>query len=128
MILLDTCTLLWLSSEPKRLSATACRLLETYADRLFLSSISAFEIALKARKKRLTLPLPPREWIDAVLQYHGISEVPVDCEIATRAVALPLLHDDPCDRFIIATALVHSLNLLTPDTLIRQYRDVAVRW
>ena len=40
----------------------------------------------------------------------GISEVPVDGEIAARAGLLPLLHGDPADRLIVATALAgHQL-------------------
>lgn len=58
MILLDTCVLLWLVMEPERLSARAKALISTHRERLAVSAISAFEIAVKARKHKLVLKLP----------------------------------------------------------------------
>jgi PIN domain nuclease of toxin-antitoxin system len=127
-LLLDTCTLLWLVAERGRLSARAKRLIAEHAGSLFLSAISAFEIALKHRKGRLTLPLTPANWIASVLEFHGVVEIPVDCDIAARSVALPQLHDDPCDRIIVATAQARGLTILTPDPLIRAYRPTGCEW
>jgi len=35
--------------------------------------------------------------------------------VAVRALDLSDLHDDPADRFIVATALVHGAALMTAD-------------
>ena len=128
MILLDTCTLLWLAADERRLSATAREAIAANAGELFLSSISAFEIGVKHHKGNLELPLPPRIWVGRVLEQHGIVEIPVNCAIATASTALPRLHGDPCDRIIVATAQLHDLTILTPDTLIRAYPNVSVDW
>ena len=60
-VLLDTCTLLWLVGEQSRLSDRAKTLI-IGADSVGVSSISAFEIALKHRKGRLELPFDPTDW------------------------------------------------------------------
>ncbi|MCL6613596.1 MAG: hypothetical protein K6U03_03070 [Firmicutes bacterium] len=52
----------------------------------------------------------------------------MDGEIAARAVALPLLHNDPCDRFIIATAFQHQMAVVTGDPFFAQYEGVRVIW
>ena len=48
-------------------------------------------------------------------------------DIAQAAAALSDVHRDPADRFIIATALVTGSRLLTLDTTIRAYPEVAHR-
>ena len=93
-----------------------------------MSAISAFEIGVKYRKRALELPLEPKEWIEQALAHHGIQEVPVDWRIAELATSLQQLHRDPADRIIIATARVMKLPVLTPDPLIKAYKDVAVLW
>lgn len=127
-MLLDTGTLLWMAADQSKLSNTAKEVITSHSKNLFISSISAFEIAVKHRKGALELPLPPREWVPAVLRHHGVSEIPVDSSIAVRACELPPLHRDPCDRLIIATVQLLGVEVLTPDHLIKQYPDVIVRW
>jgi PIN domain nuclease of toxin-antitoxin system len=128
MILLDTCTLLWLASDQNRLSRNAKAAISKHAGELFISSISAFEIALKSRKGNIQLPLPSSEWVLEALKHHGIQELPVDSLISIKSVELPLLHNDPCDRFIIASAIQNSMAIVTCDPLIAQYKDVEVIW
>jgi len=54
--------------------------------------------------------------------------LPLTAEQAFAAAALPLLHRDPFDRLLIATALLQRHTLLTPDPLIRQYPQVTTTW
>ena len=58
MVLLDTCTLLWLVAAPERLSGIAKGLIEG-ATEAFVSAISAFEIGIKHSRGALDLPLDP---------------------------------------------------------------------
>src|SRR3990172_3219602 len=104
MPLLDTCTFVWLVSQPNSLSSAARRAIEAEPARLFLSSISAFEIAVKYRQGKLRLSHPPKEWVARGLKTSGVAEIPVDIEIGVTSAELPLIHKDPCDRIIIATA------------------------
>lgn len=128
MILLDTCALLWLASDPKKLSDRARSLVAEERDTLFVSAISAFEIGVKHRKGALELPLPAPEWFEATLDHHGVREIPVSGSIAAASTLLPPLYGDPCDRMIVATARELSATLLTPDHLIRAYPGITVEW
>ena len=127
-MILDTCTFLWLVADQAKLSETAKRLIVEKSKSMFISSISAFEIAVKHRKGAIRLPLPVRDWVPLALRHHGVSEIPVDTAIAARSCELPPLHNDPCDRMIIATAQLLGIEIITPDHLIRQYPEVVVRW
>ena len=128
MILLDTCTLLWLAAEPASLSQRAREVLASHHGRLFVSAISAFEVSIKHHKGRLTLPSEPAEWFTRALEFHGLLEIPVNGRIAALSTSLPPLHTDPCDRLIVATAAIHGLTVLTPDPLIRGYPQLSSSW
>lgn len=128
MILLDTCTLLWLVGDQERLSPRAHERLREHAGELFVSAISAFEVGIKHRKGKLSLPLEPELWFEEALDFHGLVEVPITARIAARSTTLPALHPDPCDRIIVATSKLLSLTVLTPDPLIRAYPDTATDW
>jgi PIN domain nuclease of toxin-antitoxin system len=95
---------------------------------LLVSAITAFEIGVKCRKGALSLPLPPGEWYERALEFHGIREVPVSGRIAVASTSLPALHADPCDRMIVATAALLDLTILTPDPLIQAYGEARSEW
>ena len=128
MILLDTCTLLWLAMDQTRLSTRAKALLRDNAGALFVSVVSAFEIAQKHAGKKLELPTPPQAWFPRALELHGLNLLPLRAEPTFIAAGLPLLHKDPFDRLLIGCALHEKLLLLTPDPLIRQYGQVRTDW
>ncbi len=128
MILLDTCALLWLASDQGQLSEKAKKCIGSNAGSLFVSAITAFEIAVKCRNKRLELRLPPMDWFTEALDFHGITELPITSSIAVSSVQLPALHTDPCDRIIIATAQMHAMKILTRDKVIVKYKEAEVIW
>lgn len=128
MVLLDTCCLLWLVAGRRELSIRARKRISESAGSLFISAITAFEIAIKHRKGRLTLPMKPEKWIEQALEFHGIAELPIDWRVASRSALLPPHHEDPCDRMIIATAELRNLPILSPDPLLKAYAGVQVDW
>ncbi|HEY3357898.1 MAG TPA: type II toxin-antitoxin system VapC family toxin [Polyangia bacterium] len=128
MGLLDTCTLLWLVADQAALSPAARTWLGAHAGRLFVSAITAFELAIKQRKGSLKLPLPTSTWYARALEFHGLRELPVDGPIAIAAAELPPLHRDPCDRIIVATGLAHGLAVVTPDPAIAAYPGTRIVW
>jgi len=115
-------------SQQSSISAKALDLIVRNAGKLHLSSISAFEIGVKHRRKKLSLPLPPLDWVKLALQLHGVTDLPMSWEIAALATTLPPIHSDPFDRIIIATAMHNDLPILTPDRSIKRYRAVKVHW
>ncbi len=119
-MLLDTCALLWLAGGGKGLSKQACDGIED-APVVFVSAISAFEIAVKCRSGKLRLPVPPMEWFRGIVDHHGLAVEPLDWDVCVAAVDLPPIHKDPCDRFIIATAKLRRLTVVTGDPVFSSY-------
>ncbi len=127
MILLDTCTLLWLSTDLSELSKIA-RSRVNDPNSIYVSAISAFEIGQKVSRKSLILPKPIDEWFAEILEDRDFKPLPVTMAIAAQATLLPPIHRDPFDRMIIATAMQHDLTLLTPDPFIRKYPRLKTCW
>lgn len=120
-LLLDTCTFLWVAGRPQALSDRARVLFQSPEHDVFLSAASAWEIAIKHALGRLPLPAPAGELIPELRARHGVETLPIDEESALHLTRLPLLHQDPFDRIIVAQAIVHGMAVLTPDRLIAQY-------
>jgi PIN domain nuclease of toxin-antitoxin system len=126
--LLDTCALIWLVNGDRQLSLEAIRLCAAPESQLFVSAVSAWEIALKAARRELSLPLSPEAWWRRALDHHELEEFPITSRIAIAAAALEAIHNDPFDRVLIATAAEFDLRILTPDRVISRYRNVGVVW
>ena len=119
-MLLDTCALLWLAEGGKRLSAEARQRIED-APVVYVSAISAFEIGMKCRSGKLKLPVRPAEWFQAIIDHHGLAVEPLDRDIYIAATDLPPIHKDPCDRFIVATAKLRHMPIVTGDPRFHAY-------
>ncbi len=125
--LLDTCTLIWLSSEPEKLSPTSVQAIEASDSVLLWSDVSALEIALKWSAGKLVLPDPPRHWLERQIDTWGLDCLGLRRADIYRASELPAYHRDPFDRLLVASALGAGATVLTPDEAIRQY-PVSSRW
>lgn len=123
LIVIDSHALVWLASGDKRLGRRA----RAASDRglgdgkLAVSAVSFWEIALLVAKRRLQLGQPPRAWRQRLLQ-SGLLEIQVDGEIAIAAAQVGDFHDDPADRFIVATASLMGATLLTADQRILDWK------
>lgn len=131
-ILLDTHTLLWwVNGDAARLSSPAVEAIEAELDqgRLYVSSISAWEIAMLVMHGRIALNAGVGEWLARVIQIPALQFVPLDNRIAITSTELPgEFHKDPADRFIVATALTLSVPVVSADVRIRGYAHVRTIW
>jgi PIN domain nuclease of toxin-antitoxin system len=118
-LLLDTHVVLWAIAEPARLSTSARRLLTDESNELLFSTASIWEIQLKRRTGKLTLPSEP-----GFLQEHirrlGVQEVlSITPEHAYRVLSLPAGHKDPFDCLLATQCLAENLPLVTADPAFR---------
>ena len=126
MILLDTHVLIWAVEGDRRLGAKAATAIEEArrSDRIGISAITPWEIALLVEKGRLRLALDVGAWVDRALGAQGVGLLPIEPPIALDAVRLPGdFHADPADRFIIATARHWRIPLATADRAIAHYAE-----
>ena len=105
-LLLDTHIWLWSALDPSRLSKRVSRTLDDEKHELWLSPMSVWEVLILSRKKRVVLDPTPERWVRPALDTLPIHEAPLNNEVAIRSETIRLGHDDPADRFLVATALV----------------------
>lgn len=121
-ILFDTHALLWFLTDDSRLPRRIrSRLLDSEA-RLFFSSVSILEIAIKHSLKPDAMPCAPDE-VRAAAEESGLSELPFASKHSVAVGALPWLHRDPFDRMLLAQARAERISLLTHDDAIAGYGD-----
>jgi PIN domain nuclease of toxin-antitoxin system len=80
-----------------------------------ISPVSPWELAIKVKAGKLTLPLPPLDYCISLARRHRLT-VPaegLDAALLCAAAELPLIHRDPFDRILVATALRDHLTVLT---------------
>jgi PIN domain nuclease of toxin-antitoxin system len=125
-ILLDTHVLVWALTEPDKLSARAHDLLADARVDLWVSAVSAFEIATKYRLGKL----PGAETVLNDFERHldrlGAQRLAISVPHAARAGGLDWDHRDPFDRLLAAQAELESLPLMTADTVFEQRSAVTV--
>lgn len=120
-ILLDTCTFLWIAEGAPQLSNMAKELFRDPGNEVFLSSISAWEIAIKYSLGRLPLPDEPQIFVPEQREAHDIDMLSLDENAALHLIKLPALHNDPFDRMLVCQSIVHGMTILTPDKLLSAY-------
>jgi PIN domain nuclease of toxin-antitoxin system len=131
VIVLDTHTLLWWVNGDALLSKKARTAIERERGNgdIVVSSISAWEISLLVKRERLSFSMDVESWLATVSDIEALRFVPVDTEIALKAVELPgEFHKDPADRMIVATARTLAAPLITKDQKIRDYEHVKTIW
>lgn len=128
MILLDTCSLIWLVSDQTQFSPPALRAVQDPSQSFAVSAISAFEIGILVRKRRITLSVPPEVWFADACLSQAVRVIDVSWEIALGSTTLPDIHNDPADRIIIASALWNGWPILTPDSKIAAYAGATTVW
>lgn len=125
-LLLDTHIWLWSVLEPERLSRPAEDALKNPNNELWLSSISLWELIVLKQKKRVLPGEDLQVWIPWALRSLPLREAAITHEVARETGRLQLTHRDPADRFLVATAKVFELTLVTADERLMKVREIPV--
>lgn len=106
----------------EKLSKRARNLIIIEDTRLFLSSASLWEIAIKISTGKLILSAPFAELIPRQLALNSIKILPIEIPDLAILVDLPFHHRDPFDRLLAAQSLANSLPLISNDAIFDQYQ------
>lgn len=124
-LLIDTHIALWLDSGNDRLTPATRELIDRCwrsGGTIYLSAVSAWEIAVLVDRGHIQLDLPLRDWLDRFLNRPGIEALALDHTTAIRAYQLHHLeHRDPGDRLLIASAIGLGHPFVTYDERIRAF-------
>ena len=119
-MLVDTQILIWGLVVPARLSASLRSELDLLDAPPSFSSISIWEIAIKAALGRADFLCDPSIIRRTALD-QGWTELPFSGAHAAAVRDLPSLHADPFDRALLAQAIVEGVELVTADSALIGY-------
>jgi PIN domain nuclease of toxin-antitoxin system len=119
-LLLDTHVLLWTIAESRRLSAAARALIGEPDNELTFSSVSLWEVAIKAGRGRDDFRIDVSSLRRSLFD-NGYTELPITSAHAAALGGLPPIHRDPFDRMLVAQAIVEGLTLVTSDPAVAKY-------
>ena len=116
MILLDTHVLVWVTNNERKLGRKTRSAIESAwaVSTVAVSVLSFWEVGMLQARKNLKLSVELSAWRDQLLN-AGLSEMALTGKISLRALQLQGLSEDPADRFIAATAIIHNATLVTAD-------------
>lgn len=125
-LLLDTHIWRWSVSAPEKLSKGVRAAFTRRGTELWLSPISVWELLVLAERGRIRLAPDSRQWVAAALGQTPAHEAPLTHEVAIRSREVLPAHEDPADRFLVATALLYDLVLVTADEALIRARPCPI--
>jgi len=114
-LLLDTHIWIWSYLEPHKLSSDVAREISNPEHHRYLSAVSIWEMIMLLEKKRIQIKQDFGEWFERSKDDLDLLELPLNWQIAHELRFTMLDHRDPADRFLVATAKVYDLTLVTAD-------------
>jgi len=124
--LLDTHTALWLFEGNEKLPHTVRNIIFDAENEICVSVASAWEVAIKTSLNKLGFDGGVSLFLTAI-ESNNISLLGIASGHVKIVEELPIIHKDPFDRLLIATALAEGLTIVTIDENIQKY-DVQWVW
>jgi PIN domain nuclease of toxin-antitoxin system len=119
--LLDTHALIWLSYEPERLRASVRETLADPDNMVFVSPVSAMEIATKYRIGKLEFARRLADDFIGEVAELGFRHLDLTAAHGQRGGNLAIPHQDPFDRLLIAQAQIEQLRLVSNEVRFDTY-------
>ncbi len=131
-ILLDTHIALWAIADPGKLSEEVIELLESEENKVFYSTVSVWEVAIKHKIRPEQMPVPEEEFA-GLCQKTGFAQLPIKnghiflLKTLERPITAPK-HNDPFDRLLLVQAKYERLKLVTHDSLLPYYSEDCIMY
>jgi PIN domain nuclease of toxin-antitoxin system len=119
--LLDTNVLLWWLFGAERLSFHSFDVIADGSIDVFVSAVSAMEVATKHRLGKLPIASPIAGRFGEMLEEENFKALAVTPEHGDLAGSFPSPHADPWDRLLAAQAQIERLTLVSNDPQMKTF-------
>ena len=122
--LLDTCAVIWIANNDDLREPALSELPEACArgSQLFVSPMTAWEIAMLVAKERIVLTSSPDIWFEQFCKRPVVAVAGISASVLVASTILPgAPPSDPVDRILAATAREFGYTLVTRDELLLEY-------
>lgn len=120
-LLLDTHAFLWWLAGSSALTRRARSAIAAETAEVFISAVSAWEIATKYRLGKLPEARLVAENVAASVAAEGFAELTLSMQHAQRAGDLVGHHRDPFDRMLIAQSMLENMTLVSNERAFDAY-------
>jgi PIN domain nuclease of toxin-antitoxin system len=118
MFLIDTHILLWWATENTKLSKKNKAIIDSPHNTIIVSAATIWELTIKKNKGLLTIP---DDLMERLFEAN-IQVLPITAQHALFIENLPVIHNDPFDRMLIAQSIIEGATLITADKNIHHYK------
>ena len=125
-LLLDTHALVWWWTDDARLPPAARAAIAAPGNVVYVSTVSAWEIATKHRIGKWPEVERMVAEFASLLRRSRFQALPVGMDHAFRSGGLPGPHRDPFDRMLIAQTALEGLTVVTGDSVFAEYGSDAI--
>ena len=126
--LLDTHTFLWASFSPAKLSAKAAKVIRAADHRIYLSTVSFWEVSLKYGLGKIELENCTPEGLPNLATQMGFEIIQPTAQESASSYQLPKTHHkDPFDRMIVWQAIRQSMVLISKDSKLPEYERFGLK-
>lgn len=115
-LLLDTHALIWWGQADPRMAAAVRDAIDSDENEIYVSAVSAMEIATKYRLGKLPGAMPLAHGFVEETEAVGFRPLPVSLRHAQTAGNLDIPHKDLFDRLLIAQAIIEGMTLVSNES------------
>ena len=123
--LIDTHILIWLAISPQEISKDVLRILENPENKVFVSTVSLWEIAIKLSIGKLYLQGLKISYLVQFCEEQNIRIIQLPLSAIEQYQRLPKKENrkDPFDRFLISLSIADNYTLVSADGKVNLYRE-----
>lgn len=119
--LLDTHTIIWWFGEAELLTMTSFEIIADRTIDVYVSPVSAMEIATKYRIGKLPKAAKYAGCLEEFVQLEGFIPLPLTTAHADLAGSFVSTNNDPWDRLLAAQAKLENLTLISNDSKMGEF-------
>jgi PIN domain nuclease of toxin-antitoxin system len=124
--LIDTHILIWLIIETNKLPKNIFQVLKNKNNKIFISAVSIWEIAIKVSIGKLIFPFELKNIIKEISEMN-ISVLDITSEHLIKVADLPFHHKDPFDRLIISQSIIENIPIISSENIFSKY-NIEIFW